>query len=522
MTLMGVSVHAQPPPQPAPPTPTTPAPATPTPATPAPGTPAPAESAAAATPEPTPPSALASEPSGAAQVAPDATQPLPPQPAVASNAEGAAALDLPRESVQPATPREAIPASQASGHATPLSVSGSFLTRYELRGGFADQGLVHPRQHREGDNFVYRARLGLATHPADLGEGQSIEAHFVPQAHGVHATQGTPPTVGDSYELRLYEAFIRWRAPRLTLDMGRFEMNYGHGVVIGTPDWSEAGRAFQGARLHYVSPKKYWVDLFATLINEGRPTTAAIFDGDVFFYGAYVGLGGLFSDAFAWDFYLLAQSANQQQVETSGPTDPTPTFETLEGATELTLGTRVAHNLARFDYQLEAGVQFGDAQTVVGEPTISRFAYQAEGEFGVVPTDGLRLALGGLVASGDGDLNDDESNAWNELYSASHAFLGLSDVFGGRTNALSGYAKASYEASKRLVLKLDAHLLSRMEKGQTGESFVGTEIDAQVISPLGQGAVMRGLYSAFLTNADYWPSDDAIHYVEVQFSYSFK
>jgi hypothetical protein len=454
----------------------------------------------------------------------EAAAPAPTETTV--NAEGVAALDLPEvtaAAVAATPPPLAEHATPETGNSvTPLAVSGSFFTRYELRSGYAAQGLFHPRLHREGDNFVYRARLGVTTHPVDLGDGQTISATFIPQAHGVHATQGEPTTINDQYDLRVYEAFIRWQGQRVTLDTGRFEMNYGDGLVIGNSDWHEAGRAFQGARLHYVSPKKYWVDLFATLLREGRPATAAIFDGDVLFYGAYAGLGGLFSEKLDWDFYALLQSANQQQVDTSGLANPAPTFETLEGATELTLGTRVKHAIGRFDYRIEGGIQLGDAQTVVGAPAVARFAYQADAEFGLAPAQGFRLALGGLVASGDGDDSDDTSNAWNELYPTGHKFLGLSDVFVGRSNVLSGNASASYKASERLILKLDAHLLSRMEAEAAGEAFPGTEIDAQIISPLGRGAVLRGLYGAFLPNADQWPTEDSIHYVELQFGYDFK
>ncbi len=482
-------------------------------------TPAPAEEPAPPAPPPTAtePPASATE-SAAAEPAP-VEEPAPPPPAEPPVAEE------PAPTVEEAPPTEPAPppvpeAAPPPPSVQPLTINGSFFTRYELREGYEEHtSLTHPRLHREGDTFVYRARFSIQTNPVDVGDDYTVSAKFVPQAAGTHSVQGTPVTIGDYYDLGVYEAYTRLQTKGFSLDVGRFMMDYGDAMVIGNLGWNETARAFQGGRVRVSGESGYYTDVFATLLSEGSGATRATFDGDRYFYGIYTGLGPLIG-AMDLDLYLLGQTAaGADDVVTDDTVDPPATAD-QEGATFFTLGARIKQAIDMFDYRLETGVQFGTVP-VTGGDALDKFAYHADGGVGISPVAGLRIGVGGLVASGDSDPTDDKNEAWDELYPTTHKFLGLSDAFGIRSNAVSGNADISYKASPGLVLKVQGHVLSRMEENAAGETYTGSEIDTHIIHPIGGGAAVRAMYAIFLPNEDYWGASDKIHFLEVEYGYNF-
>lgn len=501
-------------------------PATASPSDPAPTTTAPPTAPVAEEPAAEPPAAEAPEEPAPALGVTDgplspAQQELAAEPALEADTlepAGAASDPPPSPEVLAETPPKEEPPPLDRG--TPLIVNGSFLTRYELREGYEEfPTLTHPRLHREGDTFVYRARLSFQTQPVDIGGGSSILVKLVPQAAGTHSTQGSPPTIGDVPNLGAYEAFTRLQGDAFTFDVGRFMMNYGDAVVIGDLGWNETARAFQGARFRLKDSTGAYVDMFATLITEGSEATAATFEGDRVFYGAYAGLGPALGDL-ELDLYLLGQSFGSAEVTIDDTTDPPETAE-QQSATFFTLGARIKQAISAFDYRLETGLQLGSSPVALGDAR-DKLAYHADAELGVTPASGLRLALGGLVASGDSDPNDDKDGAYDELFPTTHKFLGLSDVFGVRSNALGANAEVSYAPSDALVIKLQGHALGRMEENASGETYTGTELDTHIIHRLGKGAAVRAMYAYFVPNDDYWDGvSDPVHYLEVEYAYHF-
>lgn len=473
-----------------------------------------------------PPDAAAAAPAQQAPAEPE-VPPVPPppiEPELAPAEPLAAEATPPSDAVTEAAERAAAePIAEAPppvDSVTPLVVNGSFFTRYELREGYEEYPtLTHPRLHREGDTFVYRARFSLQTNPVAIGGGQSVLVKFAPQAAGTYSTQGTPPTIGDVPDLGVYEAFTRLQSEDFYFDVGRFMMDYGEAMIIGNLGWNETARAFQGGRLRLKGSSGYYTDIFATLISEGSAATGAVFEGDRYFYGIYTGLGPAIGDL-DLDLYLLGQSFGSADVVVDDATDP-PTTANQAGATFFTLGTRIKQVVSSFDYRLEAGLQFGSSPVAAADAR-DKFAYQADGEVGITPARGLRIGVGGTVASGDSDPTDDTDGAWDELFPTTHKFLGLSDVFGVRSNALGGNAEISYKADDALILKLQGHALGRMEENAAGETYSGTELDTHVIHPIGKGAAVRAMYALFIPNEDYWGGiSDSVHFFELEYGYNF-
>jgi hypothetical protein len=468
------------------------------------------------------PEAARSEAPSGATAAPESAAAVTasvPDPAEAKASASAAPTETRAQAPQKATDKK-------PPDIGPLVYTGSFFSRYELREGYEEHGLgtlTSPRLHREGDTFVYRARFGIETQPVRMGK-QAVSVKFVPQAHGTHSTQGTP-TTGDSYDLRVQEAYMRLQGSGFRLDLGRFAMDYGDALVIGQSNWSEASRAFQGGRVRLTARDNpdYYTDIFATLVSEGSLSTGSIFSGDQYFYGAYTGLGQLGQGPNV-DAYLLGRT----WAGASGPSveDPAVILD-QDGATHLTIGGRVTQEISLFDYRLEAGLQFGQSLPPPGAAPQDHLAFQIDGGAGISPLKELRIGLGGTVLSGEEDPNDNVDRAWDELFPTGYASLGYTDVILQRSNILSGNLEVSYKAMGSLLLRSKAYLLARFVENLAGNRYVATEIDTDVIHTIGPGATLRGTYSIFLPSGDYWGADlnppmgDPIHLFEAQLGYEF-
>lgn len=412
-----------------------------------------------------------------------------------------------------------------------LKTSSSFLTRYEVREGYRQLGRSRGR-FQEGEAGVYRARLGLRTEPIETG-GPEVVLQFTPQASG---WMGQTSTIVD-YELGLHEGYLRLLAPTAAswVDVGRFEMNYGDALVIGNLGWHQTARAFEGVRAHVVLGPA-WVDTFMTQVAEGRPLSDPFGAGDTYFYGIYAGLGQTLTAGLQLDAYLLGQTS---PGTTGLPDDvdmPTGLSESVDSASELTLGIRAKQKLGRLDYRFEAGLQKGyrpnwPSEVVYAPEAITRsstksLAYQADGSFGVTPRPGLRVSLGGLVASGD-DPATARNEGWNQLYPTAHKFLGLADVFGGRDNVASANAELSFRAARKLILKAQGHALWRLHSPVGVKAFTGTELDTHAIVPLGNGLKLRGMYGLFHAQSTgsfsgVAKSGQWAHYLEVELSFALK
>jgi hypothetical protein len=384
------------------------------------------------------------------------------------------------------------------------------MTRYEVREGYKDVGRSAGR-FQEGEATVYRMRLGLTTAPIATG-GPDVVLQFTPQASG---WLGQTSTIVD-YDLGLHEGYLRLQGDGYRFDVGRFIMDYGDALVIGNLGWHQTGRAFEGARTR-LSLDKGWVDVFFNQLREGQPLSDPFAAGDQYFYGVYAGLGEAVAEGMALDAYALGQTfpTTTGALGEDGTRAPT----VLHG-TELTVGARAKQKVDAFDYRVEAGVQIG-SRPAVGEAT-GVLAYQADGEVGINGPSGFRFGVGGLVASGD-DPTTDDNEGYNQLYPTAHKFLGLSDVFGARSNVGSLNGSLSYKLLPKLLAKAQGHAVWALETPDGIEGFTGTEVDAHLIYPMGEGLTLRTMYGVVFGN-DAGPlgSDGPVHYWEVELSFNLK
>lgn len=399
-----------------------------------------------------------------------------------------------------------------------LLVGSSFWGRYELRENYDRLGASRGR-FIEGDWLVYRARLDLVTTPMAIGDG-GLEASlfFSPQADGFWGNQ--PGTVATP-NLGIYRGFLRLGLGEARLDLGRFDLDYGDALVIGDLRWHQTGRSFDGARARLGSGPT-WVDVFVTQLDEGLrlgvgaedpfapADNPAPFEGDVAFGGIYGSIGRLFGEETTLEPYLLGQV----WFADGGAQRP---------AVQGTLGIRALQRVGVLDFRLETGLQLGRRRIANGEnPEV--FAWQADGEVGLTPASGFRVALQALYATGD-DPDTDTLEAWDELFPTTHKFLGLMDIIGIRTNVASAVAHVSWKNGP-VLLKVDTHGFLRPETAPDQASFAGVETDVNLIYKFGGGLDARAMYAFFVPNRDHgWagpdgtPEDAIAHYVELQLSF---
>jgi len=389
----------------------------------------------------------------------------------------------------------------------------SMFTRFEHREGYAAIGAGNPgcfSGPADSDCLRYRARVGLDIGDLRVADELVAGVRFQPQVAGFWSFGGTSGGVFHP-TLALYEGALTLSiADAARLEIGRVVLNYGDERVIGALGWHPAARSFDGARVR-VQPDEggYWIDFFWTMLQEGGPGDFG--HGDTYFYGVYASLGPALGPGVALDAYALGLQANDG-------TDPA-TGAQVSWSLLVHLGGRFRHRVDVIDLRVEAGLQVGRLGAAMGFDATPIVAGHVDGEVGVnLLDDRLRFGVQGFFASGD-DPTTDEFEGYQQLFPTGHAFLGLTDVMGARSNAAGGSVNVMGKPLPQLRLSLDWHVFVRPEAG-VFDNYAGTEGDLNVLWLPGSGFRIRAMYGVFIPNAGlFGPSPDPVHYVEVELGY---
>jgi hypothetical protein len=294
--------------------------------------------------------------------------------------------------------------------------------------------------------------------------------------------------------------------------------------------WHQTGRAFNGGRIHIAhSPESAYLDIFATLLDDGKldgatqkPGKSYIGSRDQYFVGAYAGVGPAIGKL-ELDFYLLSKIWFGGPLTTTGMDAMgamTTKTVSADPAARMTLGSRVKQDLGVVDYRLEAGLQFGALQAE--DKTAKVLAYQVDGEVGVKAGSALRVAAHGFVASGDNPKTK-TNTAWDQLFPTAHKFLGLSDVFGGRSNVAGAALHVTLALTPALKAALDGHTFFRPQPGDGKKSYTGSEVDFGLAYALAPSTSLRGLYGVFVpSKKGPFATDELQHYLEIELAQTLK
>jgi len=352
----------------------------------------------------------------------------------------------------------------------------------------------------------YRARVGLAIEDLRVSDDLAVEVRFLPQATGFWSLGGSGGVTHPS--LGLYEGNLTLRiGSALSIQGGRLVLNYGDEMVVGKLGWHPAARAFDGARIR-IQPETdgAWVDAFFTVLQEGGAGSFGA--GDTYFYGAYAALGPAIG-LNALDAYVLGLQANESEDAATGTA--------FDWSLLVHVGARISHRISLVDMRLEGGLQVGRAGQVVPADPEPILAGHVDGEVGLnLLEDRLRIGAHGFFASGD-DPSTPEVEGYFQFFPTAHAFLGLTDVMGGRTNVAGGALHILAKPHPKLRASLDLHAFARPEA--TGDHYAGLESDLHLIWLAGAGFKVRAMYGLFVPNENVWGNDSPVHYLEVEVGY---
>src|SRR6188474_1327180 len=235
--------------------------------------------------------------------------------------------------------------------ANQITIGGQLRLRAEYRDPIAYNNPVtaaSPKddQHEDADVLLERIRLNLT-----FSLNDQITFFFQPQDARTFGDEGAAAQasfVSDEQNLDVHQGWVEAKdllATGLSLKIGRMELSYGDQRLVSPLDWSNVGRAWDGAKLRYQQPD-WWAEAFYSVIKEVQ---GAEDDQDFWgFYFSYVGLKD-----HELDVYLFGRWLN----------DNLAADETLPGThdrRELTPGARLKGRMAGFDYSAEGMLQRGD------------------------------------------------------------------------------------------------------------------------------------------------------------------
>lgn len=344
--------------------------------------------------------------------------------------------------------------------ANQITIGGQVRLRAEYRDPIAyNNPAATPKddQHEDADLLLERIRLNLT-----FALNDQITVFFQPQdqrTFGDEAAAGLPAFVSDETNLDVHQGWVEARdllTTGLSLKIGRMELSYGDQRLVSPLDWSNIGRAWDGAKLRYQQPD-WWAEAFYTVLKEVQGA-----EDDQDFWGLYWSFTGVKDHEF--DVYVFGRWLN----------DNLAADETLPGThdrRELTPGARLKGRMAGFDYSAEGMLQRGD----VGDDHIEAWAVALTLGYTLDIDWKPRIGVEYTHASGDEDPTDGDLETFDPLYGFGHFYQGFADVFSfknGRDFVV--YLKAA--PAPYLSLHVDIHSFRLDEDVDSWYNFVGAPI----------------------------------------------
>ncbi len=350
-----------------------------------------------------------------------------------------------------------------------------------------------PGRRRGFDLTTLRTRLG-----AGVDAGQGVKGFIQLQDSRNWGSEAS--VAANSANVDLHQGYIDVLdlfAEPLDLRVGRQELSYGDQRLVSPLDWSNVGRAWDGARLR-LRGTGFTVDLFDTVVKEVN-----IAKRNGHFWGLYASCKAVPEHEF--DAYLLGRDQR----------DGTFTNEhgTLGNLSDRTLGARVKGTPGRFDYTGEADWQFGRK---AGQ-RVRAWALAATGGYTLEHSLKPRLGVEYDFASGDPDPSDNKVSTFDPLFPFGHSYQGYQDLFSWKNGhdfkgSVSVEPKPGWRAQAdfhhfRLHRAFDAWydaagtaIIPRSTTGAPGKD-VGNELDLHVKGKFREVVTLWFGYSRFFAGS---------------------
>lgn len=349
-----------------------------------------------------------------------------------------------------------------------LKINFEFRSRYEYRGNnsFRDSDLSYD---------LLRTRVGVTYNPARWLRLSAMGQDGRVPLYGSRA----PNNLRDTMDLQesYFELFPDVKKG-FGFTGGRQMLNFGEARLVGSPQWGNLARTWDGARLYYRTPKARIEFLFLSPVKVRTDDF-----NDPVFGDRIWGMYNTFPDVFGKnlvDVYVLRHGQNR------------PGGFAGAGRLEVnTFGGRLAGPLAHgFKYSLEGALQTGEIGTAAHRAGAWFSGISRRIEVGQKKP--LDLSVEYKFASGSDDPQGARVSTFDQMYPANHDKFGHQDLFGWRnihnirsletmgvtrSFALNFMYGANWLASTRdAVYNGAGRSIVRSAAGTAGR-FVGQELD---------------------------------------------
>ena len=372
-----------------------------------------------------------------------------------------------------------------------IKIGGSIRHRFEMQHEFGGSQVGATSSNVKTEDFtLQRVRLYF-----DMNVNKNVRAFIKLQdvrTWGIERSAAGNGTVGNLGRVDLNEAYVELRnlgdlssaLENISVKIGRWQWFYGDHRLIGTLNWANQSRSYDGMRVRWAKNNN-WIDLFGSSVDEFDTGSDAA-AGEVDATGA-AARGS--QDEVLWGFYSHFKVTDGLAVEPyminrfrSRDQDGVDSGAITAGEQRYTLGARIVGKkipwLPGVDFKLEQAWQFGDTNPTTGinagtDMDIDAFA----GAWGVgytfsnvawSPRIGYQFAF----ASGDDNVTDDDLETFDHLYPTGHARLGYMD-FHAWQNIEAHKIEFSAKPTKKLLLKADLWFFEAAEEEDTRFGVVG-------------------------------------------------
>ena len=352
-----------------------------------------------------------------------------------------------------------------------LSFGGSMRYRYESKINAAFGGTSATAPFKDDDYSLYRAYLH-----ADVRYQNFLRLFVEGDFAYIDGTRRTPPpTPFPSDDADLHQAFLDISPFNLakdgfgmTLRLGRQEMFFDRHKLVGTLDWANVRRTWDGfAALFQWEQYKaqvFWVRP-VTINHEWFNTT----DEETNFAGIHLTHPINKDHSYSLFTYYLNRSRDTRT--TTGGAEFNP--DLVAGNTDrVTVGGRVWGKFGNgFDYDTEGGFQVGQ---LAGNDI---FAGYYSGELGYTFANlwgKPRISVGYDYASGDNH-RDGKSNTFDQLFPTGHLYMGYLD-FVGRQNINTGNVTVTITPTPELKIWTSWHYFCLADSNDALYNAGGTAI----------------------------------------------
>lgn len=270
-------------------------------------------------------------------------------------------------------------------------------------------------------------------------------------------------TLGDyrADNFDLHQGFIELAdVPSLggALKIGRQEIALGEQRLVGSVNWAQQGRSFDGIRYTTAGTSGPKLDLFFTKLRE---ETANAHDWESSFAGAY-GTLPLGNAGTAEVYWLLTTDGRE------------------ENGSEVTFGGLWRGMAGPVDFRVEGSLQRGER----GGTSVSAYMFAARA--GGKVHESTTVTLWYDYLSGDSDPNDAEIGVFNTLFATNHAFYGAADFFlnipvqTGGLGLRDAAVKFAFVLTPKNDLRLDIHNFTTAQEGTLTTRSLANEVDLTI------------------------------------------